>query len=86
MNMIRKSGSTCRLTFDTAESSGLIAGVRADVKVVSGVGRAGGLIEHDAGRRGCVLHRRNRVICCLMTLYRGSSINSNQEFTLQILL
>jgi hypothetical protein len=51
MNMIRKSGSTCRLTFETADSSGSIAGVRTDVKVVSSIGRAGGLLEHNASRR-----------------------------------
>ena len=36
------------MTFETADSSGSLAAVRADVKVVSSVGRADGLIEHNA--------------------------------------
>jgi hypothetical protein len=50
MNMIRKSGSTCRLTFETADSSGSAAVLGAAVKVVSGIGRVGGLLERDAAQ------------------------------------
>lgn len=35
MNMIRKSGSTCRFTFETADSSGSSAEGEADVTVAS---------------------------------------------------
>jgi hypothetical protein len=44
MNMIRKSGNTCRLTFETADARGSSAVVRAEFKGVSGVGRRAAVV------------------------------------------
>ena len=81
--MIRKSGSTCRLTFETADSSGSAAAVRADVKVVSSSGHSGGLIERTAahsGRPGDSVLKC--VIRCLTTVYPVPITDSNGVFTL----
>src|SRR5258707_13627709 len=83
MNMIRKSGSTCRLTFETADSSESAAAVRADVKVVSSSGHSGGLIERTAAhssRPGDSVPKR--VIRCLTTVYPLPFNDSNGVFTL----
>jgi hypothetical protein len=71
----------CRLTFETADSSGSVAVVKADVKVVSSFGHPGGRIECNAAHS----NRRvipKRVICCLMTVYIDRVIHSNAVFTL----
>jgi hypothetical protein len=86
MNMIRNSGSTCRLTLETADSSGSAAVVRAEVKMVSSFGRSGDLIERNAAHSKGRSSVPKRVIRCLTTVYRAFICNSNAVFTLQMCL
>ena len=83
MNMIRKSGSTCRLTFETADSSGSAAVLRAAVKVVSVIDRVDGLLERNAAQAsGMGKFTPKRVIRCLTTVYSVLFEDSNAVFTL----
>src|ERR1700760_31290 len=84
MNMIRNSGSTCRLTLETADSSGSAAVVRAEVKMVSSFGRSGDLIERNAPHSKGRCPVPKRVIRCLMTVYRAFICISNAVFTLKM--
>src|SRR6266702_2327245 len=83
MNMIRKSGSTCRLTFETADSRGSVAVARADVKGVS----SWAVERPDPAQRGVRVETdcaAKRVIRCLTTVYNFTHGDSNAVFTLSL--
>src|ERR1044072_6810141 len=81
MNMIRKSGSTCRLTFETAESSGVVV-VRAGVKGGLRLGPSSGLMSRHAAGVLAEMALAEFVIRCPTTVYNFRYNDSNAVFTL----